>query len=224
VKQKHILNVGFPKCGTSWLWQQLVDHPKVTKVEPKENTLFLDTLDIELYKKYYSEFDITANFQILQWAIDQDLIQKLGTCTTHASIIFRDPYDFVERWRDWLYLYPSAGVNKMSDSEFIDWCIQTNTVDYKKIVLRWQNNLVNAKFKILLYRDLKNNMDEFLSDYFKFCELEYVDLPNRHKHVNVHPNATKNTLVFNANQINLINQKIYEFEEILKQDLSSWLR
>ena len=232
MKQKHIINVGFPKCGTTWLWNQVYAHPSVANISLKENNAFLDNVDIEQYKSYYGNNAVTANFHVMHWVIDQELIQKLDTCASHVSIILRNPYDFIERWKDWLEAVNQGLTHhsthfynvKFSDSEFIDWCLASNIVQYKKIVSRWERNLAMAKFKVFFYEDLQNNPDTFLSRYFNFCGLENVSIPGSNEPVNMNPRTVRRTLEFNDQQKNLINNEIQKFQQTTGRDLTGWLR
>jgi len=228
MKQKHIINIGHPKCGTTWLWKQLDRHPAVTSGILKENNMFLNTVDIAQYKNYYNQYDITTNFHITQWAMDQAMIQQLGTCTTHASVILRNPYDFIERWKDWLEVHDSIKPykiynTKFSDLEFVDWCLTSNIIQYAEIVSRWTRNLVSAKFKVFLYEDLKKDSAQFLSNYFDFCGLENIKIPDSEQPVNVNPNTVRKKLSFDKNQISTINNEIKMFEELIERDLTHWL-
>ena len=212
MKQKHIINVGFPKCGTTWLWDQVYAHPSVAKISLKENNEFLDNVDLEQYKSYYGDHAVTANFHVMHWVIDQELIQKLDTCASHVSIILRNPYDFIERWKDWLEAVNQGLTHhsthfynvKFSDSEFINWCVASNVVQYKEIVSRWERNLARAKFKVFFYEDLQNDSDTFLSRYFDFCGLENISISGSNKPVNVNPRTVRRTLEFDDQQKNLI--------------------
>ena len=217
MKQKHILNIGLAKCGTSWLWEQLRQHPDVCfDGLEKEPPYFLETLDFDAYKKTYQDYDISANFHVATWQIDQCLIQQFDSVVTHASIIVSDPYLFIERFYNWL-------PQEMSQSAFVDMCITSRHVGYEAVVHRWIKNLAPGKFKVLIYDDLVDHPDEFLSDYFKFCGLRDVQIPAAEKVVNKN-SQQKVPMVFSALQIELINQEISEFEQLTGRDFSGWRR
>ena len=217
MKQKHILNIGLAKCGTSWLWEQLKHHPDVNLADlQKEPTYFFETNNIDEYIKSFENFDISANFYVTQWAIDQCLIQDLDKIATHVSIIFSDPYLFIERFYNWL-------PKNMEKSEFIDMCINTKHICYKEITDRWRKNLSTDKFKILIYDDLNNKPIEFLSEYFSFCGLRNVTIPGFDKVVNKN-SRPKVLLTFSDNQIKTINSEITKFEQLVGRDFGHWYR
>jgi hypothetical protein len=215
MKEKHILNIGLAKCGTSWLWVQLKQHPDVCfDGLEKEPPYFLENNDLDAYKQSFEKFDISANFHVSTWQIDQCLIQSLDSFSTYVSIIFSDPYLFIERFYNWLPM-------DMSQSAFIDMCINAKKICYNEIADRWSRNLAKSKFKILIYDDLVNNPDKFLSDYFNFCGLRDVTIPAAKKIINKNP-QTKIPLTFSNKQIDLINTEISKFEKLVRRDLIHW--
>jgi len=215
MKEKHILNIGLAKCGTSWLWAQLKQHPDVCfDGLEKEPPYFLENNDLDAYKKIFEKFDISANFHVATWQIDQCLIQSLDSFSTHVSIIFSDPYLFIERFYNWLPM-------DMTQSEFVDMCINVKMICYKEIANRWSRNLTKSKFKILIYDDLASKPDEFLSEYFNFCGLKDVVIPNAKKIINKN-SQTKMPLIFSNKQVDLINIEINKFETLTDRDFGHW--
>jgi len=215
MKEKHILNIGLAKCGTTWLWEQLKQHPDVYLDGcEKEPPYFLEDNNIDAYKKSFEKFNISANFHVATWQIDQCLIQNLDLFSTHVSIIFSDPYLFIERFYNWL-------PPDMSQSEFIDMCIRTKMICYKEIACRWDQNLTKSKFKILIYDDLCSDPDQFLTDYFNFCGLNNVKIPTSKKIINKNL-QTKIPLTFSTKQVALINTEISKFEQLVGRDFGHW--
>lgn len=219
MKQKHILNIGHARCGTTWLWAQLSRHPEVDLSPlPKEPFDFLETADIHRYIETYKQHEISANFHVMTWCLDQTLIRLLNAHTTHATIILSDPYRFIDRLFQWIPQSPLLA------QEFVDICISTKIICYKQIVERWSENFDQGKFKILLYDDLAKDPDLFLSDYFSFLGLSDAVIPGAGMkiNVNVHPNNTQ--VSFSAAQIDLINHQIMDLQPLIDRDLSHWLR
>lgn len=217
MKQKHILNIGMAKCGTTWLWEQLEQHPDVCLTGlQKEPSYFLENIDFDSYKRLYKKFDVSANFHVSTWQIDQCLIQQRDQVATHTTIIFSDPYLFVERFYNWL-------PKEMEISDFVDMCISSRHICYSEIANRWTKNLANSKFKILVYDDLVNDPAKFLSEYFNFCGLRDVAIPGFEKIINANPRS-KVSVKFSNRQIKLINAEIKKFEELTERKFSHWMR
>lgn len=217
MKQKHILNIGMPKCGTTWLWAQLYQHPDVRLIGlQKEPPYFLENINFDSYKKLYKNFDVSANFHVSTWQIDQCLIQQLDSVATHTTILVSDPYLFIERFYNWL-------PKELDRSEFVDMCINSKHICYSEIVNRWTKNLANSKFKILIYDDLVNDSLQFLSDYFNFCGLRDVVLPDYKRIINANLQP-KISVPFSTQQIKAINAEVEKFEKLTGRNFSHWLR
>jgi hypothetical protein len=215
MKQKHILNIGMAKCGTSWLWKQLGQHPDVClETLEKEPPYFLENNNFDEYKKYYQNLDISANFHVATWQVDQCLIQQLDQVATHTTIMISSPYLFIERFYNWL---PKT----LEIPDFVDMCIDTKQICYSDIVNRWIKNLSKSKFKILFYEDIVSEPAQFLSDYFKFCELRNVKITGIETKVNENQQP-KTPVLFSSSQIKLINLEIEKFQSMVERNLTHW--
>ena len=219
MRHKHILNIGHAKTGTTWLWAQLGRHPQVDLSSMmKEPYDFLETSDIDQYQEHYKKYDISANFHVMTWCLDQELIKAMNGITTHATILLSDPYLFINRFYKWV---PDL---QMSPTEFVDVCINTKIICYKQIVDRWVNNFDQGKFRVLLYDDLVRDPDGFLFDYFGFLGLEKVSIAGSDQKINVNLRPTNDDVWFMGHQVEKINQEIKSFETVVDRDLSHWLR
>lgn len=216
MKTKHIANIGFPRCGTTWLWHQLVQHPEIGPANyPKEDQIFLSKQNFLEYSRVYQDHDISLNFDVELWSVDQELIKFVNSYATHISLILRDPYDFLERWHAWL------DVN-ISNEEFIDQWIESKMICYADIVQRWFNIVGTEKFKVFLFEDLQKNPKQFLLDYFEFCGVDCVDIDNCEIPQNQNP--IKTHLAFTKKQQQIINSEILKFQSVINKDLSHWFR
>ena len=89
---RHIVNIGYPRSGTSWLWNCSGFAPR----HDKENTLLMDNLNFDQYVKYYSQYRISANFQPNLWHVDTEIIKFVQQHASHITLIVRNPFDFVD--------------------------------------------------------------------------------------------------------------------------------
>lgn len=117
MKKIHYQNVGFPRTGTTWLWDSLAQHPEVFSTEKfidrlrtrnkTMNFLFKENLWQELnpslllenYDKYvetYSEYSISMNFRPMTFTLTDKHIDRISEYTTHVSITLRNPYDMLD--------------------------------------------------------------------------------------------------------------------------------
>jgi len=119
MKKIHYQNVGFPRTGTTWLWENLTNHPEVfygdsfiKKLkakriinEEKENAwqgLFPDELirDHTQYTSLYADYDISLNFSPWGFKFSERLIKKVSEYTTHASFTLRNPYEVINSYHN----------------------------------------------------------------------------------------------------------------------------
>ena len=211
--KKHIVNIGYPRCGTSWLWTHMDVEPK----NDKENRLLTTDLDFDQYITYYNQFDVSANFQTNLWCVDREIIHFVQTHASHITLVVRNPYDFIERYYDWID-------GELNPKEVLNFITTAGYVKYHDVVQRWKPNSKN--FKIFFFEDLESNPSQFFQNYMSFCELPIAKNQNinYNKKINVNPKFKKTSLEFTNIQINYINQEIYKFQQLVDKDLSHWTR
>ena len=71
MKSKHILNIGYPKCGTSWCWHVLQQQPWFSAPREKENQDLMKGISVNNYFDSFRDYDITANFTPSNFAVDR---------------------------------------------------------------------------------------------------------------------------------------------------------
>lgn len=209
--EKHIVNIGFPRCGTSWLWKNANFNPRFDK----ENQILMTDLDFDHYLNYYKRYNVSANFQTNLWQVDKEIIQFVHSCATHISIIVRDPYNFVERYYDWIH-------KSQEQSVLVDYIVYDGFIRYHDIVNRWKPKL--SKFKIFFFEDLAADPGQFFEDYMSFCEITVANSKNINydEKINVNPKNKKTKIIFTEKQINYINQEIDKFQTLVDRDLTHW--
>jgi hypothetical protein len=181
----------------------------------KENPIMLSDSYVE-YENFYKEYDISANFNPMLWIIDLHLINYLSKYATHVSILFRNPYDFIERYYDFVG-------HDQNTSDFTEFCINSNYANYEKICKRWVGELKSdTKFKIFYFDHLVEKPTEFLSEYFEFVGLEHIstDLNKIQKHES--KKSVRTTIDFSKSHKKIINSYIDNFSDYAKVNLSHW--
>ena len=209
--EKHIVNIGQARAGTTWLW-------KCAKFDPmhdKENDILMKSLDFDQYIKYYNQYQVSANFQVNLWHVDREIVQFVQRHASHITFIIRNPFDFVERYFDWIY----QGQDTKTLTQYL---VSTVYVNYRDIVERWASG--SKKFKIFFFEDLANNPEIFFKEYMTFCQLPIAetDTFNYNTIVNANPKQEKTKLEFTNDQINFINHEIDRFQSIIDRDLTHW--
>jgi hypothetical protein len=209
--EKHIVNIGFPRTGTTWLWRCVGFDPS----HDKENDILTADLDLDQYVNYYSQYQISANFNPNLWCMDREIIKFIQQHATHITLIVRNPFDFVERFFDFVHQDEEVAVL----TEFL---VSGGFVNYKDIVDRWSYE--SAKFKVLFFEDLERDPITFFNDYLDFCQISIAKnkIIDYNVKVNANPKQEKIRLNFTDNQIRVINQEIDRFQTMVDRDLTHW--
>jgi hypothetical protein len=209
--EKHIVNIGQARAGTSWLWKCANFNPAYGK----ENNILRESLDFDQYIKYYNQYQVSANFQVSLWQVDREIIQFVQKHASHITFIVRNPFDFVERYFDFIY-------QEQDKKTLTQYLVSTGYVNYRDIVDRWA--IGAKKFKIFFFEDLANNPKIFFKEYMAFCQLPIAktDAFNYNTIVHANPKQEKIKLEFTNDQIDFINHEIDQFQSIVDKDLTHW--
>jgi hypothetical protein len=209
--EKHIVNIGLPRSGTSWLWHCAGFEPH----GDKENTILMKGLDFDWYIKYYNKYQVSANFQPNLWCVDREIIRFVHQHATHITFIVRNPFDFVERYVDWIRHEQEVAV-------LVDFILSRKFINYKDIADRWSAGAV--KFQVFFFDDLEQNPSAFFKDYATFCQLPVAEnnMFNYNTVVNANPKQEKIKIAFTDKQVAMINSEIDRFQSIVNRDLTHW--
>jgi hypothetical protein len=213
MKKIHYLNLGMGKSGTTAIFDTLMTHPDIDFTGHKENYLFSHHgHTLKQYTDYYKNFNVSLNFCPSLWTMETEQIKELDTITTHYSMIFRNPYHFIES------LYSFVQHDNSNIDDFIDMMLETNQLDYAKILHHWDLIIQTKPFKILYYEDLTKEPNIYQS------LIEFLGL-NNIKLIPKISNVSKNKMPiekFSIRHIKVINKLIEKFEQKMSKDLSHW--
>jgi hypothetical protein len=219
MKTTHIMNIGYPKCGTTWCWGRLTHQNWFDVTREKENPDLLTGMPVENYINEYNS-NITANFHPANFALDRYIIKQLSELpTVRISIILRNSFD----------LYWSL-FNFLSNPSYSDHSDYSNSVNNlieqswfhrpSHVIKRWQKYFEPERFQIFYYDEIQKDNTEFFNNYCKQMQLPTpVVLEN--KIVNKTRYIQKKTML-DPKLINIINQEIDNLQELVDRDLSNW--
>jgi hypothetical protein len=161
MKTVHLLNIGYPKCGTSWLWDTLVYNSIFSDSGIKENTNLLIGQSINEYQQEYIKFNCSANFSTNLIRAEQYIIKQLSEIpNVKVSIILRNPSELM-----WSYY----NFQNVTHTTFNNFCHEIYNqgwfLNYSLIIDRWQT-FFKDRFFIFYYEELKDNTN-FLTNYCK---------------------------------------------------------
>ena len=223
MKNNHILNIGYPKCGTSWCWELLTQQSWFSTPREKENPDLINGVTVAEYINSYQNYDITADFNPANFALDRYVIKQLSEVpTVNVSLILRNPfelhwsmYNFLSKKTDTNYdsnfAYNSNVVNLINQS----WFTRTS-----HIIKRWQQYFDSTRFHIFFYDEIKENGNLFFD---KYCH--QMSLPNPIIQDSQPVNQTRYVYTQSSLDpivVSIINQEIEKLQDCVKYDVLKW--
>ena len=219
MNKRHILNIGYPKCGTTWCWELLTQQTWFTAPREKENDDLILGVTVADYTKSYIDTEITANFATANFGVDRYIIKQLSELpSTTVSIILRNPFDLY--WSLYNFL-PSP--DNLTYNDFVSNLINQSWFHRPAhIIKRWQQFFKKDKFHIFFYDDIQKNSSDFFNNYCKQMQLpEPVILDNRE--INVTRYNQKYTEL-SSKLVTLINQEIDNLQLYVDYNVLKWKR
>lgn len=217
----HIINIGYPKCGTTWCWDSLASQSWFAQPREKENyDLVAGIKTVKEYISDYEKFDITGNFCPAMFAADRYIIQQLSEIpTVSVSIIIRNPFDLY--WS--LYNFTKEYNHITFDQSIHNLIDQGWFNQFSTILQRWLNAFSTQRFNIFFYEDLVKNQNLFIEKYYKQMNLpaltNFVQDPS-----NVTSYQNKKRPDIDINLKSIINQDIKNLQLMVDRDISHWLK
>jgi hypothetical protein len=218
MKHKHILNIGYPKSATSWLWMQLTDQSWFSCPREKENYDLIQGVPVSEYEKDYLNFNITANFSTINYCLDRYIINQLSqNKNIVVTIILRNPFDYY--WSFYNFTKNKSNNNNYSDTlkNLFD---QGWFAGFSKIIDRWKQYFGNDRFFIFLYDEICNDPKKFVLNYCDQLKLPEVNKISERK-INV-TEYTSDNRYLNDLIVEKTNQEIDNIQSRISFDIQHW--
>ena len=218
MKQIHYVNLGYPKAGTTWLFENLIKYPGIDYTGIKENKYLEDFgYPLETYINYYQNYNISLSFSPALWMLDSKQFKDLNQLATHFSIILRSPYEIIES-----LINAYGAKNKNSFTKDI---IKINFFDYRRVVDRMIYNGLTKNILVLYYDDIEERPVEVLKNVINHLSLP-IDQNFFKSYQNKKINSTFYTekIFFDNEEISTINKWIDQASEYFNKDLNHWKR
>ena len=220
MKKLHLLNIGYPKTGTTWIWDQLAKIPEISFPMEKENSRFWQGQQLEDYIACYNKWYITGNFFTYNFSLERYRIKQLSLInTTQVSFILRQPLDLA--WS--LYFFLNIDRSQIT---FDDHCTEILNQSWffsaDKIITRWQQKF-GDRLHIFYYEDFVKDNHKFFSDY---CDemlglsCNTIELDN--SIINSTNYLGKNKPQIGPELTKRFNIHIEELQKVVDKDLSHW--
>jgi len=222
MKKIHYRNIGFPKTGTNWLWQQLGTHPQI---DGRFNNVFYKEYrakELASYKKIYEKYDISYNMDVHVFEyndIEQYLRpENIHNHTTHLTMFLRSPYEILNSMYNMTQnRNPNRKFSKEAYTNITSEIVQRYS-DIQTIFDYWKNSRIPVKY--MFYDDLANDPANFM---FEICNYLGLKPYYNDKKKIVFATDKKDPLVFDNRQtIDYINRGICVIEDTFNRDLSHW--
>ena len=217
MKNNHILNIGYPKCGTTWCWKLLTQQSWFEAPREKENSDLVNGITVAEYTNSYQNYDITANFSTKNFALDRYIIKQLSELPTiNVSILLRNPFEL--QWS--LYNFIPNNANMDYNSSFVNLIDQSWFTRTSHIINRWQQHFDPTRFHIFFYDDIKENNDNFFNNYCRLMKLpEPIIKDSRPVNTTEYKHTIKN---LDPGVVSMINQEIEKLQDCVDYDVLKW--
>ena len=226
MKKKHLLNIGYPKCSTTWLWSVLASQEwfEAKHSVEKENFELMRHGDIQQYYETYKQFDISANFCPAMFAIDRYLIKQLANNPQiQVSIIVRNLFDLNFSLYSFSQTENQQEISTTGYQDNIDNLLKQGTwwTSPATIIQRWMEFFDSTRFKVFFYDDIQESNNKFLKNY---CLQMDLPLFKKQEYPAVNITTYKENISGQMRdyQIEIFNEEIEKLEFLLEKDLSHW--
>lgn len=218
MKRIHYVNLGYPKCGTTWLFDSLSRYPGIDYRGRKEYHYLEDIGEpFNKYVDYYKPYEVSMGFSPSYIYLDSKQFIDLNTCTTHFSIILRNPYEIANS------LFNFSPTIKNADSYVRD-LIKINFFNFPQVISRVQRNITKP-ILVLYYENIVSNPANVINQVVDYLGLDYSAeyfLTFANKKINT-TTYTRN-LTFSDSEKVVLNEWIDQTSDYLHTDLSGWKR
>ena len=187
MNKPNFIVVGAQRCGTTWLYENLSNHPEVYMSEEKELNFFSDLNDNKFSLGepwYFSNFDDANNVKCIGEITPEYLVCDLAYRRIKKTlgaikiiVIVRNPLDRIVssykrglREGDWDVSFDEYV------SQSMDYCIDRSL--YAKDIKKYIDEFGAEQVKILLYDDIYDNPKFFLEELYGFLNIS-TDIDSR---------------------------------------------
>ena len=195
--------LGWPKCASSWLYDNLSALGISSIGNCKESHLWYTDPESALREYKKTSGDIIVDFSTNNWSMDSYVAKKAADLFDYFILIHRNPAEVV------------ASYHEMLDNDWNRWqesCLTNNLCNTGDTLLRW-DSIVGNKLKVYEYTDIKNHNQTFLNKIAE--DLSISLLKNNEKSPN--KSSRKHKKINNIDLINLINSQELLFYNTLQR-------
>lgn len=238
MRKPNFLGIGAMKAATTWVWQQLADHPEVELLPPKEYHYFDNLLSSP--EDYLQRFNL-ANPKMMTGEITPSYLTVPHAPLLAASIcpevkvlvILRNPVDRAySHWKVSLWVEGKIpwGTSFLKAFKYgYPWGAYWHTISerglYYKYLKRWYKSFPEKQIKVLWYDDLESDPLAFLRNLYGWLGLNKDFIPKNYKN-KLNENWSKvKTKIKEVDRQHVLDHylpSIEKLERFTGRDLRTW--
>lgn len=178
MKKPNLFIVGFPKCGSSAIYNLLKQHPDIFMSEYKEPNYFIREMrhkDILLNKKIFYSKNIKNYLNLFNGAKKEKYIGDASVKYVFSKTAFNDIYNFNNNSKIIIIIREPIEFLRSLHQQ-LELNISYNNIDlinYSQYIKPYINKFGKNNIKIIIYEDFKNNNIKTYKDIINFLKLPY---------------------------------------------------
>ena len=178
------IGIGAPRCGTTWLYTCLKEHPQTCMCQIKDINFFRDAQENEWKKlnKYFEYFNCKTNQKIGEFSAgyfsDPKSSYRIKKLFPKIKIILsiRNPVD----WAESAYInnHKHNKINHQQLNQGIKKKFDQTQLYYSKNLKRWMNLFDKKQIKIIIFDELKQNPEKVICNLYNFLNIDTKFTPS----------------------------------------------
>jgi len=179
-----IYHIGAQKCGTTWLYRSMVEHPEVCS-PPVDSIHFFDLnyhKGFDWYHKQFKKIDKCISFDpTYTYLRNSSCAERIHDYNPRARIMFtaRNPIEraFSHYWHE----KKKDRFNFTFDEVFKNYDLFTNWIEpgfYSHHYKNYVKHFPKDQIKILFFDDLEENPLQFIQEVYNFCGIDEGFVPS----------------------------------------------
>lgn len=229
----NFIGIGAQKCGTTWLYEMLRQHPQIEFPSGKEIHFWDDfrSRGIDWYRNLFlGEEKLKGEITPAYATLPSDVIAEVQREFPELRLIFimRNPIERAWSAAKMMLARAEMSIDEASDQWFIDLFRSRGSLsrgDYETCLRTWLTHFHRDQILVLRYEKIQNDPINLLSDCCNFIGLKnYKNFLPDNSAERIFPTAQLSIRPsLEAALKDLYTQKIQSLSLFLEEDLSDWL-
>lgn len=180
----NFLGIGVPKCGTTWIYENLKKHPKICVSQVKETDFFTknrEESDLKEYKQYFnhcSKDKIKGEYSV-NYFHDERAPERISDFFPNNKLILslRNPVD--REISEYFHNLRHIGeISEERANNRLKTLFKGEKNYYSYYLKKWLDYFEKEQFHIILMDDVKENPKQVLSNLYNFLDVDSDFVPD----------------------------------------------